>query len=78
MREPDPDSVFDGVFDAVQDPVEDPEGWPISQADGHADQFRSGQPDTAARRKPVVIGQLADRAKHYRRTGTRPLTVLRG
>jgi hypothetical protein len=43
----------------------------IGPADDHAVQLRSGQPDTAARRQPVVTGQLIDRAKHHRRTDGR-------
>jgi hypothetical protein len=52
-----------------QDAVEVTDGSHLSQGDDHAGQFRSGQPDTAARRKPVGTGQLIDRAKHHRRTG---------
>ena len=58
------------------DGAEDTRAWPIiSQVDDHAGQFRSGQPDTAARRKPGGIGQLTGGAKHHRRMGWRPLTA---
>ena len=59
----------------VEDADEVTDGSHISQADDHAGQFRTGQPDTAARRKPGGIGQLTGGAKHHRRMGWRPLTA---
>jgi hypothetical protein len=57
--------------DGVEDAVEVTAGCHVRQADDHAGQLRSGQPDTAARREPVVTGQLIGRAKHHRCTGGR-------
>ena len=75
MRELNPD----GVFDRVEDTVEDTRGRHVGHADEHPGQFRFGHPDTAARRKPVVIGQLSGGTKHHQRMGERPLTsALRG
>jgi len=56
----------------VEDADENADGWQIGQADDHVGQFRFGQPDAAARRKPVVTSQLTGligRAKHHRRSG---------
>jgi hypothetical protein len=55
----------------VEDADEVTDGSHISQADDHVGQFRTGQPDTAARRKPALTGQLIGRAEHDRRTGGR-------
>jgi len=79
MREAALDDAADPVEDTqyTQD-TQDTQAWHIiSQADDHADQFPFGQPDTAARRKPVGIGQLTGGAKHNR-VGGRPLTALWG
>ena len=67
MREPNPDDVEYPVEDTVEDTVENTQGWHRSHADDHAGKFPFGHPDTAARRKPVVIGQRAGDGKNYRR-----------
>ena len=82
MREPNPDDVEYPVEypveDTVEDTVENTQGWHRSHADDHAGKFPFGHPDTAARRKPVVIviviGQRAGDAKNHRRMDRQPLT----
>ncbi len=75
MREPNPGGVEYRVQDTVENTVENTQGWHRSHADDHAGKFRFDHPDTAARRKPViVIGQRAGDAKNYRRMDGQPLT----
>ncbi len=79
MPEPNPGGIEYNVEDTVEDTVENAQGWHRSHADDHAGKFRFGHPDTAARRKPVIVtvivtGQHAGDAKSHRRIDGQPLT----